>query len=46
MRTSHSLLRNQRHKAIIVPARVQANENFSDASLERLHSASIIATRR
>jgi len=30
----------------MVPARKRANGNFSDASLERLHSVRIIATRR
>jgi len=31
------------HRATIVPARIRANGNFSDASLERLHSVSMIA---
>jgi len=38
MRTSHSLLRNQRRRAMMMmPARMRANRNFSDLSLERLH---------
>jgi len=41
MRASHSLLHNQRHRAMIVQARMRANENFSDASLAMLHSVSM-----
>ena len=37
IRTSHSLLRNQRHRAIIVPVRMRANGNFGDKNLEWLH---------
>jgi len=40
MRTSNSLLRNYRYIATIVLARIKANGNFNDASLERLHSVS------
>jgi len=40
MRISNSLLRNYRFIATIVLARIKANGNFSDASLERLHSVS------
>jgi len=40
MRTSNSLLRNYRYLATIVLARIKANGNFNDASLERLHSVS------
>ena len=40
-RTSHSLLRNQRHIGKIVPPRMRANGNFSDASLEWFYSVSI-----
>ena len=40
IRTSHSRLRNQRHRAMIVPARMRTNGNFSDISLEWLHSVS------
>jgi len=40
MRTSNSLLRNYRYTATIVLARIKANGNFNDASLERLHSVS------
>jgi len=40
MITSNSLLRNLRHIATIVLARIKANGNFIDASLERLHSNS------
>jgi len=40
MRTSDSLLRNYRYIATIVLARIKANGNFNDASLERLHSVS------
>jgi len=42
MRNSNSLLRmrNYRYIATIVLARVKANRNFNDASLERLHSVS------
>jgi len=36
MKTSHSLLHNQRQRAMIVPARMKANENFCAGSLERL----------
>jgi len=39
MRTSHCLLRSQRHGATVVPTRTKANGNFSDAGLERLHNA-------
>jgi len=41
MRTSHSLLRNQRHRATVVPAGMRANGNYSDVSVERSHSVSI-----
>jgi len=41
MRTHHTLLRNQCHGATIVPARMRANGNFSDASLEWLRSVSV-----
>jgi len=34
MRISHLLLRNYRHKATIVPARMKPNGNFSEANLE------------
>jgi len=40
MRMSNSLLRNYRCIATIVVARIKANGNFNDASLERLHSVS------
>jgi len=40
MRTSYSLLRNYRYIATIVLARIKANGNFIDASLERMHSVS------
>jgi len=40
MRTSNSLLRNYRYIATIVLARIKANGNFNNASLERLHSVS------
>jgi len=40
MRTFNSLLRNYRYMAMIVLARIKANGNFIDASLERLHSVS------
>ena len=40
MRTSDSFLRNYRYIATIVLARIKANGNFNDASLERLHSVS------
>jgi len=40
MRTSNSLLRNYRYIATIVLARIKANGNFNDASLERLRSVS------
>ena len=40
MKTSNSLLRNYRYIATIVLARIKANGNFNDASLERLHSVS------
>jgi len=45
MRTFQSLLRNQRHRATIVPARMRAYGNFSDARLERLHSVSTSCMR-
>jgi len=38
MSNSHLLQRNQRHRVPIVSNRIRANGNFSDASLERLHS--------
>jgi len=41
MRTSHFLLRNKRHRASMMPARMKTNGNFSDASLERFYSVSI-----
>ena len=41
MRTSYSLLRNEHHRATIVPARMKANGNFSDASVERFYSVRI-----
>jgi len=40
MRTSKSLLRNYRYIATIELARIKANGNFNNASLERLHSVS------
>ena len=40
MRTSNSLLRNYRYIATIVLARIKANGNLNDASLEQLHSVS------
>jgi len=40
-RRSNSLLRGQRHRPMIVPVRMGENGDFSDASLERLHSVSI-----
>jgi len=48
MRTYHSLLRNQGHRATIVPARmrVRANGNFSDVGLDWLHSVGAVACRR
>jgi len=44
MRTSHSLLRNQRHRATVGPARIRANGNFSNANLELLHELYLIWT--
>jgi len=44
MRTYHSLLHNQCHRAMIVPAGMRANGNFSDARLEQLHSVSVSIT--
>jgi len=41
IKTPHSLLRNQRRRATIVPARIKANVNINDANLEPLHSVSI-----
>jgi len=41
MRTSYVLLRNQRYRATILPARIKANGNFIDASVERLYSVRI-----
>jgi len=38
MGTSHLFSRNQHHRATIMPAKMKANGNFSDASLERLYS--------
>ena len=40
MRTSNSLLRNYPQITTIVLARIKANGNVNDASLERLHSVS------
>jgi len=40
MRITHLLLRKQRPTATIVQFRMIANGNFSDISLERLHSVS------
>jgi len=40
---SHLLLRNQRHSATIMPARMKANGNFSDAN-ERFYSVRINRT--
>jgi len=40
MGTSNSLLRDYRHTATIVLARIKANGICNDASLERLHSVS------
>jgi len=37
MRTCHSLLRDERRRATMVPARMRAIGRFGDASLERLH---------
>jgi len=34
------ILLTKRHRATIMPARMRANGNFSNASLERLHSVS------
>ena len=44
MRISDSFLRNYRYIAAIVVARIKANENFNDASLERFHSVSGVDT--
>ena len=41
MRTSHLLLRNQRNSATIMAAKMRANGNFSDASVERFYSVRI-----
>jgi len=41
MRTSHCLLRSERHRAMIVSTKMRAYKHFSDASLERLHSLSV-----
>jgi len=41
MRTSHLLLRNQCHTATVMPARMKANENFRDASVEQFYSVKI-----
>jgi len=35
---SHLFLRNSRHRATIMPARLKANGNFSDASVKRFNS--------
>jgi len=40
MRT-HLLSRNQRRRATLMPARMKANENFSDASVQRFYSVRI-----
>jgi len=40
MRISHWLLHNKRHRATTLPARMKANGNFSDASVERFYSVS------
>jgi len=34
MRTSHLLLRNERHRATIQPGKMRANGKFTDASVE------------
>jgi len=41
MRTSHSLLRNERHRATLMPARMKANGNFRDTGVERFYSVKI-----
>jgi len=43
VRTFHSLLNNQHHRATTVPVTIKANGNFSD--LERLASVSVIIKR-
>jgi len=40
------LLRDQRHRPTIVPTTMRANGNFSDASLEWLHSVGGIGINR
>jgi len=37
----HLLLRNQRHRATVMPARIKVNWNFREARLERFYSVSI-----
>jgi len=41
MRIFQLLLRNHRHRATRMPARMRANGNFSDASVERFYSVRI-----
>jgi len=41
LRTYHLLLRNQRHIATILPARMKVNGNFSEANVERFYSVRI-----
>jgi len=41
MRTSHLLLRNQRHSATVMPARMKATGKFNDASVGRFYSVRI-----
>jgi len=38
MRTSHLLLRSERHRATVMPARMKANGNFRDTGVERFYS--------
>ena len=38
MRNSHLLLRNERHRATIMPAGMKANGNFSDTGVQRFSS--------
>jgi len=41
MRTYHLLLRNQRHIATILPARMKANGNSSEENVEPFYSVRI-----
>ena len=41
MRTSHLLPPNWRHRATLLPARMKANENFSEASVEQFYAVRI-----